>query len=92
MLDKKLAGDLLKMHAPALMLSMDTVFGRSALGAGISFGGYNVVLKRVFTNVDLPSPDSPACVAHKMLLDPGSERPRRHFEKTREDAYQQPSQ
>lgn len=44
---------------PALMLSMATVWGRSALGGVGSLGGYRVVLKRVLIRVDLPRPDSP---------------------------------
>lgn len=47
-------------YSPALMLSMATVEGRSALGGMGTLGGYNVVLKRVLMSVDLPRPDSPA--------------------------------
>ena len=49
-----------KRSRPALMLSMATVWGRSALGGRGSLGGYRVVLKRVLMSVDLPKPDSPA--------------------------------
>lgn len=45
--------------SPALMLSMATVEGLSALGGSGSFGGYNGVLNRVLMSVDLPKPDSP---------------------------------
>ena len=42
---------------------MLTVFGaKSRDGCLRSFGGYREVLKRVFTRVDLPRPDSPARV------------------------------
>src|SRR5215469_4527377 len=45
----------------ALIDWMETVLGMmSRLGGLRSFGGYKDVLKRVFTRVDLPSPDSPA--------------------------------
>ena len=44
---------------PALMLSIATVCGRSALGGKGSLGGYRPVLKRVLMRVDLPKPDSP---------------------------------
>ncbi len=47
-------------YSPALMLSMATVEGRSALGGTGTLGGYSVVLKRVLMRVDLPRPDSPA--------------------------------
>lgn len=47
---------------PALMLSMATVWGRSALGGRGSLGGYRRVLKRVLMRVDLPRPDSPDTV------------------------------
>ena len=45
--------------SPALILSMATVEGLSALGGSGSFGGYSGVLKRVLMSVDLPRPDSP---------------------------------
>ena len=41
------------------MLSIATVFGRSAAGEMGSLGGYREVLKRVLMSVDFPSPDSP---------------------------------
>jgi hypothetical protein len=43
----------------ALMDWIDTVLEMSRLGGLRSFGGYSEVLKRVFTRVDLPRPDSP---------------------------------
>src|SRR3954469_24081905 len=44
----------------ALMDCMETVLGMmSWLGGLRSLGGYNDVLKRVLTRVDLPKPDSP---------------------------------
>jgi hypothetical protein len=46
-------------HRPALILSIATVFGRSALGGKTSLGGYRVVLNSVLTKVDFPKPDSP---------------------------------
>lgn len=46
-------------YAPALMLSIATVLGRSALGGKTSFAGYKVVLKSVLIRVDFPKPDSP---------------------------------
>jgi hypothetical protein len=42
------------------MLSMATVFGRSACGGGTSLRAYRRVLKSVLIRVDLPRPDSPA--------------------------------
>lgn len=47
---------------PALMLSIATVFGRSALGGKGCFSGYSVVLNSVLIKVDFPSPDSPMSV------------------------------
>ena len=48
-------------YAPALMLSMATVLGHSALGGKIYFGGYKVALKSVLERVDFPKSDSPKC-------------------------------
>lgn len=41
------------------MLSIATVFGRSAEGGRGSLGGYNGVLNKVLIRVDFPKPDSP---------------------------------
>lgn len=46
-------------YKPALMLSIATVLGRSALGGRGCFSGYSVVLNSVLIRVDFPSPDSP---------------------------------
>lgn len=38
---------------------MSTVFGDSCEGSATTLLGYNSVLNKVFTKVDLPKPDSP---------------------------------
>lgn len=55
----------LYIDVPAPMLSMATVWALSSEGAKGTLGGYRVVLKRVFTRVDFPRPDSPGRVATK---------------------------
>lgn len=51
---------------PALMLSIATVWGRSALGGRGSLGGYRRVLKSVLMSVDFPRPDSPSTGARQV--------------------------